>query len=495
MLMRDKNKTEDTVSFKLLCNNKSIQKVHSASLRILETVGVRVMHDGALNMLERAGAKVDHRTKRVLVPSELVEQSVERAPKTVIFGARNPKYDLVLRPDGKTYTRSVTGSTGYIDLFTGKYREILLSDVKDWARLVDTLGNVSYCAGIYPSDVPEATKDISVFMAILENTEKHIQLSIEASGSSESLKYIIKLALTIMGGKEELRKRPIFNILNTAFSPLQYPEVTVDTMLMAGEYGIPVELATCPVAGATGPVSLAGTVLLANVELLAGLVIAEVANPGTPVVFAPRPYFLDMREAIPLGGCVESAMVAAMQAQVLKKCYNIPTCLSGLGTDAMTPDEQSMIERVYHTLLPALAGVNILATAGLLERAYTVSPVQLLIDNEILGMTQRILKGFNVNDDSLGIQTITKVGAGGHFLEENHTLKYFKTEYLIPNIFNRMSREKWERKGIKDFNMNVKNTAMKILKEHRSPPLDESLSRELRLIVKEAEKSLLQVKS
>jgi len=491
MSIQSKDKMKEMLSFKLL-SNENVRRIHSASLEVLGTKGVRVMRDGALNMLERAGAKVDYHTKQVLFPSELVEQSIERAPKTILFAARNKKYDLVLSPGGITYTRTVTGSAGYIDdLTTGKYRKILLSDVKDWARLVDALENVNYCSGIFASDVPLATRDIHIFIAMLENTEKHLQFSAEESGSTENFKYIIRLASAVAGGKEELRKRPIFNILTTAFSPLEYNEVTVDMLLMAGEYGIPVELATCPIAGATGPVTPVGVVLLANVELLAGVVIAEVANPGAPLVLAPRVYFLNMREGNVLGGCVESAMVAAMQAQVFNECYGIPTCLSGPGTDAMLSDEQSMIERVYHTLLPALAGVNVLACAGLVEQASTVSPIQLVIDNEILAMTLRILRGFSVDNDSLGIKTIDKVGPGGNFLTENHTLKYFRTEYLMPPIFNRMCRENWEKSNIKDFKARAKNRVLDILGEHQSSPLDKNLAKELRLIMKEAEKEIV----
>ena len=489
--MESNDKQAETISFKLI-SNESVRKIHNKSLEMLESTGVQIQHDKALRMLDEAGAKVNYTSKQVCFPPELVEQSLKKAPKSMLFAARNEKYDLTLQPGGPTYTRTVTGSAGYIDdLNAGEYRKILLSDLKNWARLVDALENINYLSCIFPDDVPLATREIHIFLAMLENTEKHLQTSAEESGNIEILKYIIKLASNVVGGKEELRKRPIFNSFTAAFSPLIYPEIAVDIILLSGDYGIPLELATCPISGATGPVTPVGLVLQASVELLAGVVISQVANPGAPLVIGPRLYFLNMRNGNIMGGSIESAMVSTLQAQLFNECYGLPVCLSGPGTDAMLADEQSMIERVYHTLLPALAGVNILACPGLVEHAAAISPVQLTIDNDIIGMVQQILKGFSFDEDVLGIETISGVGPGGNFLTEDHTLKYFKTEYKYFPLFNRMNRDNWENSTMKDFKERARNKALNILRKPHVPLLEEKLMKELRLIVQEAEKNIV----
>ncbi|MFC1539464.1 trimethylamine methyltransferase family protein [Candidatus Latescibacterota bacterium] len=489
--MQDTDKRAEKISFKLI-SNESVRKIHNKSLEILEVTGVRIQHDKALRMLDEAGAKVNHTSKMVCFPPDMIEQSLETAPKSMLFAARNKIYDFTLQSDGSTFTRTVTGSAGYIDdLNTGEHRKIVLSDLKNWARLVDGLENINYLSCVFPDDVPLATREIHIFMAMLENTGKHLQTSAEETGNIKILKYIIEIASTIVGGKKELRKRPIFNSFTAAFSPLIYPEIVVDIILLSGEYGIPLELAVCPIAGATGPVTPVGLVLQASVELLAGVVISQVANPGAPLVISPRLYFLNMRNGNIIGGNIESAMVSTMQAQLINECYGLPVCLSGPGTDSMLADEQSMIERVYHTLLPALAGVNILACPGLVEHASTISPVQLTIDNDIIGMAQQILKGFSFDEDVLGIDTINGVGPGGNFLTEDHTLKYFKTEYKDFPLFNRMNRDNWKNSTMKDFKERARNKASDILRNHQIPLLDEKLLKELRLIVQEAEKNIV----
>ena len=466
--------------FKIL-SEQEVQKLHSASLEVLNTIGLKVDSEKARKMLEEAGAKVDHETMMVRFPPNLVDESMKKAPQRVIYGARNPKYDLVLEPGGNTYNRTISGAEGYIDLETGKYRLAKMSDVKDWVKLVDALENIDYFGLPYPSDVDADTRDLRMMPVVLENTEKHF---IFQPYSGEHMELMVELALAVVGSKEELKKRPIFNILTSITSPLQLLEYAFDVIVSAGKYGIPVELNTMAIAGGTAPVTVAGLTLLSHTEALAGIAIAEIANPGAPMVYRPLPMVMDMSSGVALEGTVENAMIAAAQAQLVRETYGIPTNLFGQVADAFITDGQSMIERVFNALLPALAGANIVSGSGGLEHCYTVDPVQLVIDDEIMGMTKRILRGFEVNDDTLGLEALARVGPGGNFLSDDHTLKYFKTEYYRPRIFNRGTREIWQSKGGKDLNENARQRAKTILKEHRPAPLVEDIVKELDSIIK-----------
>ena len=466
--------------FKIL-SEQEVQKLHSASLNILNTIGVKVDSEKARKMLEEAGAKVNHETAIVHFPPNLVNESIKKAPQRVIYGARNPKYDLVLELGGNTYNRTLSGAEGYIDLETGKYRLAKMSDVKDWARLVDGLENIDYCALPYASDVDADTRDLRMMPVALENTEKHFMFQ---PYSGEHLEFMVELALAVVGSKEELKKRPIFNILTSITSPLQLLEYASDVIIAAGKHGIPVELNSMTIAGGTAPVTVAGVTLLSHVEVLVGIIVAEIANPGAPMVYRPLPMVMDMSSGVALEATVENAMMAAAQAQLMRETYGIPTNLFGQVADAFTSDGQSMIERVFNALLPALAGANIVSGSGGLEHCYTLDPVQLVIDDEIVGMTKRILRGFEINDDTLGLDALARVGPGGNFLTDKHTLKYFKTEYFKPRIFNRGTREIWQSKGAKDLNENARQRAKTILKEHKPAPLADDVVKELDSIIK-----------
>jgi len=469
--------------FKIL-SEQEVQKLHSASLEILNTIGLKVESEKARRMLAEAGAKVNQETMIVRFPPNLVDESVKKAPQRIVYGARNPKYDLVLEPGGDTFCRPLIGAEGYMDLETGKYRHAQLSDVKEWATLVDALEHISYHAGPYPADPPlDEGGDARILRILLENTEKHTG-AYSGKYPEKYMKYMIELAVAVMGSEEELKKRPIFNLVVGTLSPLVLDELTTDTFSLFGKYGIPIELVPMPIAGGTGPVTVAGVTLLSHTELLAGIIVAEIANPGAPMVYRPGPNIMEMSSGAALEATVENAMISAAQTQLVRETYGIPTNMMGQITDTFIPDGQSMIERVFNTLLPTLARANLVSGAGQVEHVYAVDPVQLVIDDEIVGMTQRILRGFEINDDTLGLDALARVGPGGNFLSDDHTLKYFKTEYYRPRIFNRGTREIWQSKGAKDLNENARERAKAILKEHKPTPLPDHVLKELDSIVK-----------
>ena len=465
-------------------SNKEAQKIHAMAVEVLETIGLKFQSEKARKLLAEAGAKVNHETTLVCFPPSLVEDSIKKAPKRIICGGRNPKYDLILEPGGKTYSRPLTGPEGYIDLETRQYRLTKMSDVKDWARLSDALENISYCASSYPYDVRTDIRDILVMRVLLENTEKYIEVQ---PYSEKNLECMIELALAVRGSEEELKNRPIFTVLTSSLPPLQYSEYATDVIILAGRFGIPVALTPMPVAGGNGLVTIAGTVLLSYAEALAGGVLAQVANPGAPLIYRPLPLILDMSTGVGLQGRAENAMIAAASVQVTREGWGIPTNMFGQVSDSLITDGQSMIERVFNTLLPALAGANIVSGAGGVEHCYTVDPVQLVIDDEIIGMTFRTVRGFEVNDDTLGLDVLAQVGPGGNFLTDKHTLKYFRGEYFRPRVFNRDVRDVWKSKGEKDLNESARQRARTILKEHEPAHLSEDIIKEFDSITKRVE--------
>jgi len=301
---------------------------------------------------------------------------------------------------------------------------------------------------------------------------------------------MIELALAVRGSKEALKKRPIFTALTSSLPPLQYSEYATDVITLAGKHGVPVALTPMPVAGGNGPVTIAGTVMLSYAEALAGGVLSQVANPGAPLIYRPLPLILDMTTGVGLQGRAENALMAAAAVQVARKGWGIPTNMFGQVSDSLITDGQSMIERVFNTLLPALAGANIVSGAGGVEHCYTIDPVQLVIDDEIIGMTLRTVRGFEVNDDTLGVEALARIGLGGNFLTDKHTLKYHKAEYLRPRVLNRDARGVWKSKGEKDLNERARERARTILKEHKPIPLPDNVIKEFDSVIRKLEPGL-----
>jgi len=470
-------------------SDEDVRRIHSTELEILESIGVRVDHQEALQMLEEAGAKVNLGEKTVRIPPDLVGKCLEKAPDDVVFAGRNKEDDKILGPQQQgPYTRSSSGTETYVDPVTGQARKASIEDIENWIRLQDAL-DYDFCTSVYPDpdEVPIKIRDIRIMEVAFNNTRKHFAIG---PYGETSLKYMIELALAVRGGKEELKKRPIFSILIASVSPLEFPPNQVEMILMGSKYGIPLLLLPMPIAGATAPNTIAGVATIAGAELLAMNVIAQLAKPNTPVVYAPRSGYLDMYRAVMALG-VGWAMIATVEVQMAKEIYGIPVDVHGPASSSIIPDAQAMIESVLDTICPALAGANLLGGAGCLEAGITVDPIQLVMANEINRMVIDAVKGFDVTDDTIGMDVIREVGIGGEFLTHKHTLKFTKMKefYKCP-IFNLKSRDGWEKEGAKDMSLKARDKAIRIIKEHRLEPLDENVQKELRSIVYNAEREI-----
>ena len=466
-----------------LLTDAEANRVHEASLRILSEVGLRVDDEEARSYLGAAGAQVNLQSNVVRFPAHVVEQALRSTPSTLRLYDRNQaSYTEVAAG------RVCFGSSGYAvyvyDLDSGQRRQVLRSDLADMTRLVDSL---EHCAivGILgtPSDVPELTVDRHQMAITLQNTQKHILA--EATGHDGAAD-VIAMAVAVTGSLEKLRERPIFTFDVTVSSPLMLSESPAQVLIEGAKAGIPMGISSGPMAGATSPVTLGGTLAMANAETLAGLVLTQVVSPGAPVIYTSWSRSLDMRVANVTMGSPEFALLRVCTAQ-MARYYNLPSRGGALMTDSKIPDAQAGYEKMQTCLLSALAGLSIVAGIGQTDFIKTMSFEQAIIDNEIAHMTQRILAGIAVSDATLAVDVIKNVGPGGNFLSTDHTLEHFRAELQDPLLSDRFLYEQWQAKGAPIADARAKAVARHVLATHSVPQLPDSVIKGIGAILQRAD--------
>jgi trimethylamine--corrinoid protein Co-methyltransferase len=453
-----------------------IGRIHETALRVLEEVGVRVELDEAKKTLADSGARLDG--DRVRLHPELVEDALRNAPSRIVLCGADEEHDLVVQ-GRRTYFGTGGAAVNVVDLETGDRRDSRLRDIVDLARLADALPHVHFfvrpCAA---QDVPAEAQAVNEFYAALAHTAKHVM---GGGYSPEGVETVVELATRIAGSPEALRQRPRLTIIvGWMNSPLRFDRDGTRTLMAAVRSGLPVALSSAPMAGSTSPITLAGTLVQLHAEELAGLVFTQLLQPGAPVLYGGIPSMADMRQLRYIGGGVEFGMMNAAIAQ-LSHYINVPNYNSAGITEAKMPDLQAVYEKSFAVLQCALSGSNCIHhAAGMLESLMTVSPEQLVIDNEILAMARRTVRGIEVRPDTLAFDAIRDAAAEGNYLTAEHTLRHLRTEFLVPMLADRNDRETWEKAGRADVRQRACQKAGDILSEAPAPLIPEDTDKAIR---------------
>jgi trimethylamine---corrinoid protein Co-methyltransferase len=464
-----------------------IEKIHSLALKNLWEFGFWVNETKILKFLAEKGCSVNLNEKIVKFPTEFVEECLNTAPRSFKMGARERSNIVTIGKD-KIHTRPMSGCHQILDLNSGVCRLGLASDVINCTLLVNNLENYSYMGAIiYPSEEAPILRDVHVAKLMLENSLKHVRFQ---PFEAKNLKYVIEFCKTLIKNEEESINEPLISIVSAPSSPLKYSKNEIEIFELASKNKIPVEIGSTPISGATGPVTLAGQLALIHTETLAGLTILQAINPGTPVIYSPRPNTMDMRTGSALWGAIEFGITSAACVQ-LAHYINVPTDIMGAGTDSKTLDEQTGMEKAMNLSLAALSGSDIVSGLGFIETINTASYEQLLMDNELAGMMFRVLKGIDINDEKLAIDVIREIGFHGNFLSHEHTREYFREEHYITNIFDRKSRDAWNSAGSKELAEVGNDKVREVLKNAEAPHLEDDVKKELNSIYKAAKNDIL----
>lgn len=465
----------------VILNDKQKEDVHLASLEILRRTGVRVFSAEARGLLAKAGCTmVEEDTVRI--PSHLIEQAIRSAPPSVTVYDRNG--NPAMRLEG-TNIHFGTGSDlpNVVDPHSGERRQSLKKDIADAAKLCDALPNIDFLMSMsLPADVPIATSDVHSFEAMVTSSTKPV---VYTAHDRQGLSDIIEMASVVAGGLQALRQRPFMALFAEFSSPLQHSEEAIEKLLLAAENDLPVVYSGGPLPGASGPATMAGTMALANAELLSGLLISQLKRPGMPFIFGSGTAPLDMHTTVALYAAPEHLLASSAMVE-MGRHYKLPTWSYAGCADSKVFDEQAALEGAMWSLMGALNGANLMHDVGYLESGLTSSFEMMAVMDEVIGMCRRIMEGIAVDDETLALDVVDEAGPGGHFLYSEHTLKHYK-ENWYPSLLDRHNYSDWEALGKKDLRERAGEKVRSILRNHQPEALPGPVIEKLGQIVRRAD--------
>ncbi len=453
-----------------------VGRVHAAALRELERVGVRVGTKKGRRLLEAAGARVDESSHVARIPSTVVEEALDGAAKRIVLCGRSPEQDADLDLGHVHICNDGNGPLA-IDFETGERRP---STAEDLAKSALVSNALRYLHVFWPMvtsmDVPAGVRTYVDLKVSFMHTDKHVQFA--TAVTPENAHRLIAMAAAVAGDREALRKRPIISSVHTSIAPLQHDGGNMDTAFVFGEAGVPVAIFTMPGPGTSGPVTLAGSIVVAAMEFLSGLTMCQLANPGCPVIWGTGIAPLDMRTTTRAGGSPEHGLTGAAVTQIAH-AYGVPSLCGGFDATASVPGTQATLEQFASGLSLVLGGADLICGTGLLEDARTLWLEQLFVDDEMVGMIRRIAEGIVVDDAHLALEVIEKVGIGGMFLGQRHTMEHLRNEQFIPGLVDRRSYDLWAADGRKSIEERARAKVRAALAQPPPHPLAPETAREL----------------
>jgi trimethylamine--corrinoid protein Co-methyltransferase len=449
-----------------------VERLHWATLEILERVGVRITQPKGLELLSSVGCKVIGHS--VHFPSWVVENAIRQAPRRVTLGNRQNKRVISL-DDRRSYFGPTLDCINYLDPENGSRSPCSSEHTKTMARLCEKLDNYSWNMTLgMAADYPPHMGDKVAGRIAMEHCSKP---TICCCSDVASLKELYEMALLCQGGADEFELNPYLFHLAGAVPPLTYDDQLVEKIIFSAEKRIPLANFAGVSAAGTAPCTLAGTIAQASAESLSGLVLVQAANPGSPFIYGALPTIMDMRSTVFSYGAIEMALMGGALAQLALR-YKLPVFSTSGCSDSQVVDIQAALEGGIQDLVSAAIGEGLVHDVHCwLDHGSALSPAYLVLGQEILSLIKKFMEGVPVSDESLAIDVIEKVGHGGNFLREKHTMKHFK-EMLYPALFERVSNDNWLSRGAPSFEERLRERTLKLIASEDANPLDPKIAKE-----------------
>ena len=466
--------------------DEQVYRIHQAALEILWNTGVLVKAPAARVLLNQAGALVDEETMLCRIPGYIIEEALKRAPSSFTVYARNPKQNAHVSTRSLHYEPMI-GRLNCYDYVTETTHRTTLEDVGHLVKICDALPNyhLLHSGAIMPQigGVPVRATHVHGYLASVRNSSKVVKATSRERILAEDC---LRMVAVVAGGEAELRKKPFTFTTDNPVAPLQHDRNQTEGALEFAKWGLPIDVTSEPQAGATSPVTLAGLLAQQTADVISGITIIQLANPGNPVWYGTCGSIMDMRVGRIAIGAIEMGLINVASAQIAHS-YNIPCRGTASATDSKLLDIQAGYEKATVLTMAVLGGVNKIFYPGTMEGALTVSKESLVIDDEIVGGLYRVLEGIDVNTATLALDVVHRVGPSGHYLGQRHTMQFLKQEQFIPPLGDRLTRENWESAGSKGVADRAHERVEQIIAEHQVDPLDAKVEAELERIVQEVE--------
>ncbi len=463
-----------------LLSETQLQDIHLAALEVLRRTGIRFHHQGAVELLKDAGAFISD-GNLVKFPASLVEQALGTAPGRIIMCDRDGQPGMYLEAS-KVYFGTGSDCLNLLDPRTGQHRQFVEADLTDAYRLCDALPNIHFVMSVgIPFDVnPALTYDVQM-VHMLEDTTKPI---VFVTNDLASCQRAIDMAAAVAGGYEALREQQHILLYSEPSSPLQQSDTAVDKLLLMAEYELPVVHSPGPQMGAVAPITMAGGLVMSLAEILSSLVVHQLKRPGAPFVFGAGIHHMDMSAMQICYASPEFQLTKAAIAE-LGRWYGLPTWGYAGCSDAKVMDEQAAVEATLSVIMAKFSGGNLIHDVGYMESGLTTSYEMIALTDELVAMTDNMMKGIEVSEETLLVDEIDRVGPGGNYLDSKVTLQRFR-EYWRPGLLDRRLRQQWLDKGSLTLGQRLTAKVIKILDEYRPKQLEAEKSRKLREILAQA---------
>lgn len=474
MIVQSNYMSMDTPHFRKLSDDQ-VERLHHASLEILERTGVRLFEPQALELLKKKGIHAED-GNRVRIPPGLVEWALTMAPKRTVLCNRHGKRVMPLERYNVFYGPG-SDCPNVIDVRTGERRPGVLQDIVEATIVCDALPNIDFLMSFcIASDLPQDIYDRYQMRAMLMHSIKPILfVTTEFEGCVDA----VKMAEAVAGGEEALRRNPLCACYINVTHPMRHNQEALQKLLFLSGKGIPTTYTPVVLRGATGPVTAAGAMALANAGELVGLVLAQLNREGAPIILTGGVNdMMDMKTTV---DAYADPTNRVMLVELAHR-YNLPIFgLTGC-SDSKVPDEQAAAEAAFSILLETLAGAQMAHDVGYLEGGMTNSIEQIVICDELIAYTKHFMRGLEINDETLALDLIHEVGPDGDYLGTEHTLVHYKEDWY-PKLFDRRNYEDWKARGSKTLRQRAKEKALKILETHKPEPLPADVQKRLDEIV------------
>lgn len=463
-----------------LLRDDEMSALHFAALEVLRKTGIRLHHQEALEMLMHAGAYISD-GNLVKFPARLVEEALSSVPGRVIMCDRSGEPGVFLEGRRANFG---TGSDclNLLDPETGEHRKFVKQDLIDAYHLCDALPNIHFVMSIgIPTDIePDLTYDVQMAL-MLEHTTKPL---VFVTDDGASCKRAIDMAAAVAGGHDALREQQHILLYSEPSSPLQQSETAIEKLLLMAEHELPVVHSPAPLMGGTGPITMASGLAMSIAEILSSLVVHQMRKPGAPFVFGAGLHHMDMLAAQICYGSPEFQLTKTAIAE-MGRWYGMPTWGYAGCTDSKAMDGQAALEALLSVVMAKFCGSNLVHDVGYLESGLTCSFEMIVLTDELIALADNMMKGIEVNDETLMLDEIDAVGPGGHFLNTKETLGRFR-DFWYPGLLDRSLRSTWLENGGTTLEERLRARVQEIVEEHRPDPLDDGVKAKLEEIVAKA---------